>query len=276
MVFAVLLAGVFSLFNLVKFKYWDNIYALLFLNGTALQISSCNIGVAWYCSAMMFHFILFYYLLSNFNPKTVWLIIALGIYLSYSILLQAKHFKINAPDQTFYYIYNVGMMRAWGGIGIGMFIGRWYKTFEEIITKYTPSPHMKFSISTLEFVCLYFMINNLMLHRFKHFNHFMFIIVFSLLISLFICNKGYISQLFNKDIFPKISRYIYSIFITHPLIITSMKNGVWKPHREWVESFPITNILLTIALIFILGILTYHFVEIPAKNYLTKLFFKKN
>lgn len=272
MAFAVLLALVGSFFNLIKFNYWGNIYTLLFLNGTALHPVSSNIGVAWYCSAMMFHFILFFYLWKNFNPKVFWLVLALGIYFSYATMLQAKGFKINHQKQTFNYIYNIGMMRAWGGIGIGMFIGRWYKAFETKIFEFTPTKMQKISISVLEFICLYFMINNLILHQFKHFNHFMYIIVFTSLTCLFVASKGYISQFLNKDIFPKISRYVYSIFLTHMLVLTAMRNGVWKVHRELIIEFPIINMLVTLGIIIALGVFTYHFVEIPAKNYLTKKF----
>lgn len=270
MFFAVLLAFALSLVGLIKFNYWGNIYALLFLNGTALHPNSANIGGAWYCSAMMFHFILFFYLWKNFNSKVFWLVLALGIYFSYATMLQAKGFHINHNHQTFNYIYNVGMMRAWGGIGIGMFIGRWYKAFEAKIISFTPTKTQKIAISVLEFICLDFMINNLMLHRFKHFNHFMFIIVFTALVVLFICRKGYISQLLERDIFPKLSKYVFSIFITHQLVIASLKNSIWKHQREFMENYPVTNMLLTLGLIIILGVLTYHLVEKPAKKILSR------
>lgn len=275
MVFGVLISGILASFGLLKFTYWDNIYALLFLNGTALHRVGGNIGVAWYCSAMLMHFILFLYLFKNFREKTVWLIIAVGVYVCYSIILQAKGYKINHNWQTFGYIFNVGMMRAWGGIGFGMLIGLWYKTNVEKIKQFVPSILCKLGISVLEFVCLYFMINNLILHRFHHFDHFMFIIVFVYLVTAFICNKGYISQLFNRDIFPRLSQYVYSIFIMHQVVVTALKRGLWTPHREWVQTYPITNIFLTLALILVVGVLTYHLVEKPAAKYLRKKWFNK-
>lgn len=58
MIFATILAFVLNLLGLLHFTYWDNIYALLFLNGTPLAINQGNISVTWYCSALMVHFIL--------------------------------------------------------------------------------------------------------------------------------------------------------------------------------------------------------------------------
>lgn len=270
MAFTVLLAFVFSLFDMIDFKYWDNFYSLLFLNGTSLHRMSSNIGISWYCSAMMFHFILFLYLFKNYNSKTVWLIIALGIYTLYTIILQAKGFKINGNWQTFGYVFNVGMMCAWGGIGIGMFIALWYQTYRDKICNYTPSMISKIAISVLEFVCLYFMIHNLMLNKFRHFDQFIFIIDFAAVIILFIARKGFVSQMLNLKIWSFFSKYVYSVFITHQFTVSILKNCFWKVHKDWILAHPVENIVLTFGLILLLGILTYHLVEKPCVDYMKR------
>jgi peptidoglycan/LPS O-acetylase OafA/YrhL len=223
MVFATLLAFVLSLFGLLKFTYWDNIYALLFLNGTPLAINQGNISVTWYCSALMVHFILFFYLFQNVPRKYFWLIVCILIYVSYGVILQAKNFNINDQKQTFGYIFHVGMMRASGGIGIGLLLGYWYASCKVFIEKYHVTMMQKLAITTIEFVTLYFMINNLMLHKFQHHNQFMFIIDFTVLVGCFLMNKGYISALFNRELFPKLSKYIYSIFVTHQIVINVLR-----------------------------------------------------
>ncbi|MEE6207148.1 MAG: acyltransferase family protein [Alphaproteobacteria bacterium] len=275
MAWAVLLAFILSLFGVLKFYYWDNIYALLFLNGTALQGAYGNISPSWYCSVMLFHFVLFFYLYKNMPEKWFWFVVCIGIYISYGIILQAKGYKINNPFQSFGYIFNVSMLRAWGGIGIGMLLGLWHKNCAEKIAAYQLNIGQKILLSAMEFVLLYFMINNLMLHKFQHHNQFMFIIVFTALIGCFLMNKGYISALFNREIFPKMSKYIYSIFITHQVVIGLLRRNLWKPHHDLVENYPVINMVGTFLAIIIVGVLTYYLVEKPAAKYLRKKWFGK-
>lgn len=269
MAFGVLLAGVFALFGLLKFRYWDNIYCLLFLNGTALHRVTANIGVSWYCSAMLMHFILFLYLFKNFSAKTAWLIVAVGIYICYGIILQSQKFNIWGHSTTVGYIFTIGMMRAWGGIGLGMLIGLWYKTNADRIRQFTPSLVCKTGISIVEFVCLYFMINNLMLHKFAHYDQFMFIIVFVCLITTFICQKGYISQILNLGIFSFLSKYVYSIFITHKIILEVVQINIMQPYHQLFWKYPVGSLALLMAVIIVVGVLTYYLVEKPAAKYLT-------
>ena len=270
MAFGVLLAGFMSLCGFFIFAFWDNIYCLLFLNGTALHKVAANIGASWYCSAMLFHFILFLYLFKNFREQTAWLIITVGIYVCYGIILQAKGFKINDNAQTFGYIFNVGMMRAWGGIGFGMLIGLWYRKYESKIQQFKPSLICKIGVSILEGSCLYFMIKYLMISRFNHYDQFMFIIVFVCLVTTFICSKGYVSQLFNRDIFPFLAKYVYSIFITHKIIIATVQINIMKTRPELIWQHPVSSLILIFAVIIVVGILTYHLVEKPCVDYMKR------
>ncbi len=269
MAFAVLMAGGFALCGLLKFTYWDNLYALLFLNGTSLYKISGNIGVSWYCSVMMIHFVLFFYLLKNFNPKIVWLIIGIGVYISYSFLLQGNNFHINNSPKVYGAIFNSLMLRAWGGIGSGMLIALWYHHYQTAIQDYTPQKAIKWLITGVEFVCLWFMIHNLMFHKFAHGNDFMFILVFVALVTAFVCNKGYISQLLNRDIFACLSKYVFSIYMTHTLIFVALKNGFWVSHPQFITEHPYANMFMTLGLAVVVGVLVYHLIEVKAKNLLS-------
>lgn len=275
MAWGVALAFILSLFGLVRFHYWDNIYTLLFLHGTALQGAYGNISPSWFCSVLLFHFVLFFYLYKNIPEKWFWFIVCIGIYVSYGMILQAKNYKINDPFRVFGYIFNVSMLRAWGGIGIGMLLGLWHKDCATKIAAYQLNIWQKILLSALEFVLLYFMINNLLLHKFQHNNQFMFIIVFTALVGCFLMSKGYVSALFNREIFPKLSKYIYSVFITHQVIIGVLKRNLWIPHRDLIESYPIINMVGTLFIIICVGVLTYHLVEVPAAKYLRKKWFNK-
>ena len=101
LIFITLLCFVASLFGAMEFTLYDNILSLLCLNGTSLFISRGNIHIFWYVSAMLWTFLLFYYLLKNYEKKHVNLFIAILIFFCYSFIIHAKSGKINHNIQTF-------------------------------------------------------------------------------------------------------------------------------------------------------------------------------
>ena len=267
-----LLAFIASIFGCFKFKLYENILTLCGLSGTSLVIKFGNMDIFWYVSAMLWTFILFYYLLKNYDKKHVNLFIAVLVFFCYSFLIHAKGGKINNNTQTFYYIFNVGMMRAFGGIGVGYFIAEWYKNNINQIKTYIVSFKQKICLSILEFMCIFFIINNLILHRPSFKNDFLYIVIFVITILLFLIRQGYISKWLENDFWLKLSKYTYSFYMTHLTIIDSLKGSLWKYNTDWVYAHPVSNIVLTLSLVFILGIFTYHFIEKPATIYLSQKF----
>ena len=71
LIFITLLCFIASLFGAIEFTLYDNILSLLCLNGTSLVNSLGNTGIFWYVSAMLWTFLLFYYLLKNYEKKHV-------------------------------------------------------------------------------------------------------------------------------------------------------------------------------------------------------------
>ena len=270
LVFIIALLFIFSLFGTVKFMLYDNILSLLCINGTGLVMKNGNVGHFWYVSAMLWILFLFFYLRKNYERKTVNLIIAILVMFSYTFIIHANKGRIDYHTLTFSHIFNIGMLRAFGGIGAGYFIGEWYKENTEKIKHWKLSIMQTVIISGLEFVCLYFIINNLMLHKLQYNNHIIFIAAFICIIVLFLLGKGLFSKHLNHDIFPKIAKYSYSIYMIHWPILEHLKGSVWKNNAEYVYAHPILNVVFTLALIVISGILTYHFVEAPCANYLKK------
>lgn len=267
LIFGIILSLLISLTKVFEFTFYDNILNLLCLNGTSLVLDVGNMGQFWYVSAMLWTFALFLYLLKNYEKKNVNLAIALIVLFCYGFMIHAKNGAINSHVQTFYYIFNVGIMRALGGIGVGYFISEWYKNNLNKINKLALSLNYKVIITILEFICLYFIINNLMLHKINYKNHIIFIITYIAIIILFLLKQGFISKILNSDIWVNLSRYTYSFYMTHLLVINTLKGSLWKYHPEWVYANPIENIVYTLLLVFMLGIFTYHFVEKPCADY---------
>ena len=271
LLFVVIVSSVLACLGIVKpVNLYDTIMALLCLNGTGLILdrTGCYVGVFWYVSAMFWVMLIFYYLRKHFDKKSVDIVLALCVYFAYAFLIQARHGKIGAADQNFYYIFNVGLLRALGGIGIGYFIGEWFKEYKNKIHIYNINTIQFIGISVLEFACIFFIINNLMLRKLFYQSDFIYIAVFTILIILFLIKKGLFSQILDNNLWAKLSKYTYSIYMTHYFVIRVLKNNTWKNHLDWFTLHPYFTIASTLGLILIVGILTYHFVEEPAAKYL--------
>lgn len=268
LIWSMFLSLLISLTGAFRFSFFNNILTLLGLNGTGLVFKHGNVGVFWYVSAMLWVLILFYYLLKNFDKKIVNLIIALLIYFSYAFILNARNGSIGNHVQTFYYIFNIGILRALGGIGIGYFIGEWYKNNKEKIKNLTLSLKTTLIITALELCCLYFIIYNLMLHKLRYNNQIIFIIVFATIIVLFLLNKGYISKALNNDFSVFLGKYTYSIYMTHTLIKEVFKNLIWKYYLTFGIAHPVLTIIIALSSVLIIGVFTYHCVEKPAAEYI--------
>ena len=178
LVYCIVLFFLISLTGAVNFTFYDNILNLLCLNGTFLVLKSGNMGVFWYVSAMLWTMILFYYLIKHFGKPKANLVIAIMIAISYCFIIHAKGGAINSSRPTFYNIFNIGMMRAFGGIGLGYFISEWYKESIQSIKNTVYPLWSRLFITIVEFMCLYFIINNLMFHKLHYKNHMIFIVTF--------------------------------------------------------------------------------------------------
>ena len=266
LIFVLILFFISSIFGITSFTLYDNILAVLGLNGTSLIIKNGNVGIFWYVSAMLWVFTLFLYLLKHYDKKNVNLFIFLSIFFCYSFIIHAKGGVINRQTQTFYYIFNIGMMRAIGGIGLGYFIGEWFKnrTFVIEIVWY------KLLASILEIFCVVFIIRNLLFNKLQYDNQIIFIVVFVITIVLFLMKQGIISRFLESDIWSNLSKYTYSFYMTHAFIFSVLKGAVWNKHSEWVYSHPILNVFVALLMVFVVGVLTYHCIEKPFTKVLAK------
>ena len=135
--------------------------------------------------------------------------ISLIIIFSYGYILHTKSGGIFQVKETYEYIFNIGTMRALGGIGLGYIIGRIYK--EKFLTSSYNSIKLALCSTISEFILLYFIINNLILHKPNFNNHILFVIAFGAIIILFILKKGVISKLLEKYENVKVTRLAHGL-----------------------------------------------------------------
>ena len=255
------------------FNFYSAIITFLGLNGTVLIYKTIGtVSVFWYVSAMLWVMTLFLYLLKNYEKKNVDLFIALAVFFSYGMLIHALNGRICGQPEYNGFI-NVAMLRAIGGIGLGYFIGHIYKSNIEKVKDWNLKLPTKLAVTVLEFCCVFFTINNLLLHKFNFDNQIVFIIVFALTILLFLLKQGFISQFLDKDIWVKISKYTFSIYMTHSIIRASFQH-YYRANQAIVHAHPICFILAYIVTAIVLGVITYYLVEKPSNAYLKKKFIK--
>ena len=269
LIFVLLLSFIISLFGIVNFNFYDAILTLLGLSGTTLMKTpgETNVGQFWYCSALLWVMGLYFYLLKTYNKKNVNLFIAVSVFVAYSIIVVGHSGRISNQAYVAFYIFKISMLRAFGGIGLGYFIGEWYRNNINKIENLKINIKQFLCITIFEFMCLYFIINNLMLHKIHYKNDMIFIATFVAIIILFLCKKGFISKFFDNNIWASAGKYTYSIFMTHALIRNILANSLWIKYHEWIVCHSLLNIFITIILFITFGIFTYHFVEQPCADY---------
>jgi len=271
MIFVMICFSFMSLLGFIKFKIYEPIINLLFLNGTPLVMRIGTPGIFWYLSALMWSLVFYFYLLKNYEKKNVNLIIAMIIFLGYGIIIHSLDGEIHSHSRYIESFINIGMLRGLCGVGLGYFIAEWYNSNIEIIKNFTCNIFQKILFTAAEGYCLFFIIYNLLMHKLKYNNQMIFIIFFVFAIVLLLLKKGYISKFLDNDICTKLSKYTFSLYMSHTFIIDSLKGSLWKTHPEIILAHPIINAGGCILLVLIFGIFTYHFIEKPCNEYFKRI-----
>ena len=269
--FAVIICIIASLWHAVKLRFWDDILVVLLLNNFGICLAHGTTPTLWFTSAL-FAGLLIYFLLTKISSKTIKAIsfVALPI-LAYGILEYFQHGSFSTPHKNYAYIFNVGFLRAVGGVGIGTFVGHIYKKYIQKIRGKVFNFIGNIIINLAELSLLCFMVWWLATPH-KQLNCIIFVIAFALLLTLFVFEKGIISKLTNKDIWVKLGKYQYSIYVIHSVVGKILINTVWKTHPEFVKIHPYSTIVIIICAILIAGYITYNLVEKPCTKFLKSKF----
>lgn len=264
-IFTLALGFIASCFGLINFSMHSAIMTATFTNILAnMNVGNWNcVGVTWFVS-VLFWVSLLYFCIRKFTGKTTTanLIIGLLTIISYYLVLHVHNGSLGSPLETYFGIFNVGLLRGFGGIGLGYFLGTWFKdNYTEIQNKIVTTKG-KLLYTIAEITLMLAVISELFVINSPHKYNFSIVILIFMLITLFVIRKGYLSQLLNKDWCVFLGRYTYSIYITHILFFILMEKLI----KFSGELALIPTILLPI----IFGVLVYHFVEVPAGKYLKK------
>lgn len=277
-IFVMFLSYLLSFTKLFTFDMYQAILNLLGFFGIGLVTDKSLLhwsilGQFWYVSSMLGAMILYFYLLKHFDKKISNFAIGLITYFSYCLIVFTGDMH---PTLKVYGVFNIGLLRGLGGVGLGYFIAMLYKNYGKEIAETKFNIKQVLFVSVFEFICLYFTINNLFLHKIKFDNPIIYVVNFTILVTLFIFKKGIFSNLLNLSVWNKFSKYTYSIYMVHCLCLLTTANYIYGHYLDYLLQHPIIGVVIALSICMISGILIYHFVEIPMKKYLTNLNFRKN
>lgn len=266
-IFAFLCYGICSVFGIISFTPWHNILTLTTLQSLGIDNSYGNMGQAWFMSSLLWVSVFYAYLFKYFK-KHFYLILSIIAVFSYAMLLNSNHSSLGTPLSNISYIFNRGLLRAFGGLSLGVFVFEFYNNFKTRFDDITP--FYKTIITLFETGLFGFTVYEAA-RRITPFNDFILIIAFVVLFLLFLFNKGGISCLFECDLSVKLGRYAYSIFVMHMLCRDIFVKCV---NCEAIQSFADMQLIIAAIMItsIIVGISTYHFVENPLNKYLKRKF----
>ena len=265
--FSMGLCAIGWLLGAMHFKLIPNLLTVFLLNNFVVQIGVGQNPILWYTSALFTGLLLYFCLIKYWTIA----IVAISGYIILEIL---QHGSFVKPIKNYHHIFNIGFLRAVGGIGLGCLIGYLYKNILSKFNQPLKNMLLKWFFTLLEFGFMGFIIWWCMCIH-KSINNIVIVLCFGILLILFLFKKGYLSQITDSDIWVKLGRYQYSIYVVHYVIIRILGLKVWKHCPDFVSAHPIMPIILNLVVILLIGIFAYHMVELPCTKYLKAKLIRK-
>ena len=252
--FSIVVSYILSRFSLASWTDINVIPELLFLNATVVYNLPTVTGVAWYVSALFWSSIFYYTISKLFKEKFIYIVYLITFFL-YLILFN----KVNLYDQPTILnsVISFLMIRGLAGVGLGILFA--YNVKPEINTKIN---FKSFLIGLVEITILFLIILYLSIIKIAYafpIGLSLFIILF----YLFIRSYGMFSIILNSDkiIIPFLSKNIYAIYIMQFIVFGILNKILYKNPYYGVYMFPIFNIIISIILCFVVGIISQFIVD---------------
>ena len=252
-----------------KFGTFDNIFGLFMINNIGIT-NSIGINIqSWYVSSLILVLLFYFYLMKYFEHPTVNIIISAITLFCYGFLVHIQNGSLTGEIQTYYYIFNVGIMRALAGCGLGYLIAN--SGFCGQIKDESINTRLFYGL--IECCLSIFLVYNMFFNKLSYTNDMIFVLAFVLLFIIFIKNCGILSKLFNNKLSEILGKYTYSIFMTHRICFAIFSVTLWKTNLVITNSYLIIMYSIIISCLF--GIIIYHIIEKPCANLLKKYLFSR-
>ena len=248
----------------IYFNFEGNILRFFLLHNIGLAPKTGGTGLVhdWFISCLFWVSIFYFYIYKIFDKKYLNLILWIITILSFTIYIQYNHFEPGKHIENIYYIFNIGICRALGAMGLGYFINM---AFRKGILK-NSNVHFISFIEIFVFADLFYY-----LIRCKGLpgeSLIIYVLLFSILFYLFLIKRGILSKLFDNNISVFLGKYAYSIYCFHGIILALFKI-YFKHHQGIILIHPYLSYSIQVLCAIIFGIILYHIFEKPV-NYLVK------
>ena len=231
------------------------------------DIYSTNTNV-WFIGPMFWTSLLFFYTLRNFDKKKVHLTIIILIFLSFVLYCRTS---LQHPLSQ--------LARAISGIGIGYFLAIFCDWYKNNCNPNLTIKKNKIIFTILELLILLEIFNTIFKKQYSLDLNLYFMILFCVLLFSFVFNKGYIGQFLNNKFFGFMGKYCYSIYILQYIVQITIGKGNKLMSTIWYSNFrnnyPNLDLIISILIIIVFGIIAYYLVEQPFKKYIEKKFIQK-
>ena len=269
-IFSLLLYFGITCITPLKFNFYENIWTLFGLQNIGLTLSYGDNYPAWFVSTLLWVSSFYFYLYKNVKKEIFNLLTAGIIIFCLSYLI---HSKGGSNYINYEYIFNLGCLKGFAGIGIGYFISNLYRDFKDKII----SNKITFiSTSIIEILCFVFIFNHMIFAKLHYKNNIILLLAFLCLFYCFLIKKGILSKLLENNISVFLGRYSYSIFVVHFIITTSAAHKILPVFQKaYVTLHPYLVLVLIYVAIIFLAVIAHHFIEKPGAKFLSKIFFKQ-
>ena len=262
--FVFIIYYIYSKFGFVKFTSYYDLTSLFLINNIGITRTLGNNGHLWFVSALFWASLLYVYIIKNYEKKNTDLFVLSAVFFCYAFLFYADFKHLGHHVRSIYFIFNPGLMRAIGGMGIGYLIANWYKNSSgSFFNTKNDSIFSKFIYTLLEFYLLVSLLKYTMFKFNPEVTPLTLIIYFTLLFILFVFSKGYLSSFLNKIKFSFISKYVYSVYIVHFCVFIIYWQISTKIYYEFIPDNIIIFAILYIIVCFIFGVIAYYKIEKP-------------
>lgn len=241
----------------------EDVYNLLFLQGTGI-FQGCGLnGPAWFI-CVLFWVSIFYYLLKKYlNPKIFFIILTIIVVLSFLLLWlpdQNGYAFLRVRGFTDIKFISVMLTRGLLSMGVGLMIA-WFQTeFKKL--KYEPCNKSKIALTFCEITLFIALLMMLMMKtsNMSYRNIYIIInIIFIPLFFLFVNKLGYLSSnIFNKKIFNILGAYAFSIYMMNESTFWIIRY-IFKKSPELVNNLPnVITYIGGLTIFIILGVFAYY------------------
>lgn len=258
--FFLLIVAILSIFSDgIKFHFSECILRILLLNNIGFGPAAGGIAgrIHWFIPVLFWVTLFYFYIAKIVDKKYLNFIIWMITIFSYGLFFNYMHFKTDGNTTNIYYVFNTGVLRALGGIGLGYFISELYKSgFLQKTTKVA-----KVVISVIEvYICCFLAHYMLFASKLPAKTGFSLIVVFSVLFYLFLIRQGILTKLLNNNLSVRLGSYSYAIYVMHPIIPAIFKNFI---HSKYLISHNIIYFIIQVTCAVIFGIITHYAFEKP-------------